>query len=80
MGQARSVSCPAGCMRAGEQQRLGMARLFFHAPRFGVLDECTNAVSVDVEEALYRRAAPSPRLTFRPCTRADSLQCTLCRK
>lgn len=42
---------------AGEQQRLGMARLFFHKPRFGVLDECTNATSVDVEEHLYQYAA-----------------------
>lgn len=42
---------------AGEQQRLGMARLFFHSPRFGVLDECTNATSVDVEELLYQHAA-----------------------
>jgi ABC-type uncharacterized transport system fused permease/ATPase subunit len=41
----------------GEQQRLGMARLFFHRPRFGVLDEATSATSVDVEEALYARAA-----------------------
>jgi ABC-type uncharacterized transport system fused permease/ATPase subunit len=41
----------------GEQQRLGMARLFFHRPRFGVLDEATNATSVDVEEALYAHAA-----------------------
>ncbi|KAL7591277.1 hypothetical protein Lser_V15G31842 [Lactuca serriola] len=40
----------------GEQQRLGMARLFFHKPQFGVLDECTNATSVDVEEHLYRLA------------------------
>ncbi|KAK7318604.1 hypothetical protein RJT34_03307 [Clitoria ternatea] len=37
----------------GEQQRLGMARLFFHKPKFGILDECTNATSVDVEEHLY---------------------------
>ncbi|MED6131506.1 ATP-binding cassette sub- D member 1 [Stylosanthes scabra] len=37
----------------GEQQRLGMARLFFQKPKFGILDECTNATSVDVEEHLY---------------------------
>nr|GLL18862.1 ABC transporter D family member 1 [Ipomoea trifida] len=43
----------------GEQQRLGMARLFFHKPRFGILDECTNATSVDVEEHLYRLAKDS---------------------
>ncbi|CAN1224690.1 ABC transporter D family member 1 [Linum perenne] len=40
----------------GEQQRLGMARLFFHSPEFGILDECTNATSVDVEEQLYKLA------------------------
>ncbi|KAM7262302.1 hypothetical protein ACFE04_021379 [Oxalis oulophora] len=40
----------------GEQQRLGMARLFFHKPKFGILDECTNATSVDVEEQLYSLA------------------------
>ncbi|EDQ89564.1 uncharacterized protein MONBRDRAFT_8117 [Monosiga brevicollis MX1] len=40
----------------GEQQRLGMARLFFHCPTFGVLDQCTDAVSVDVERELYRLA------------------------
>ncbi|XP_039120434.1 ABC transporter D family member 1-like isoform X2 [Dioscorea cayenensis subsp. rotundata] len=40
----------------GEQQRLGMARLFFHHPKFGILDECTNATSIEVEEHLYRLA------------------------
>ena len=33
-----------------------MARLFYHKPRFAVLDQCTDAVSVDVEEALYEQA------------------------
>ncbi|XP_044501207.1 ABC transporter D family member 1-like isoform X2 [Mangifera indica] len=40
----------------GEQQRLGMARLFFHRPKLGILDECTNATSVEIEEQLYRLA------------------------
>lgn len=45
-----SLSEETGCWDAtGEQQRMGMARLFFHRPAFGVLDECTNATSVDVE-------------------------------
>lgn len=41
----------------GEQQRMGMARMFFHKPIFAVLDDCTNAMSVDVEESLYRYAS-----------------------
>lgn len=44
----------ANNLSLGEQQRLGVARLLFHRPRFGVLDECTDAVSQDIEEKMYK--------------------------
>ncbi|ORY46787.1 hypothetical protein BCR33DRAFT_753456 [Rhizoclosmatium globosum] len=37
----------------GEKQRMQLARLFYHSPRFVVLDEATSAVSSDVEALLY---------------------------
>lgn len=42
-----------------------MARLFYHKPQFAILDECTSAVSVDVEGYIYSHCRKvSPFLLF----------------
>ncbi|ONH66344.1 Peroxisomal long-chain fatty acid import protein 1 [Cyberlindnera fabianii] len=40
----------------GVQQRLAMARMYYHKPKFAVLDECTSAVSPQMEQLMYSHA------------------------
>ncbi len=57
-------------MNAGEQQRLGMARLFYHKPRYAILDECTSGVTVDMEQRFCERVKVCARFQMtcsQPC-------------
>lgn len=43
-------------LSGGLQQRVAMARCFYHRPRFAILDECTSSVTLDMERVMYEHA------------------------
>ncbi|KAL6705907.1 ATP-binding cassette long-chain fatty acid transporter pxa1 [Coniothyrium glycines] len=55
----------------GEKQRMGIARLLYHEPRYAFVDEGTSAVSSDVEGLLYERAKATNITLITISTRAS---------
>jgi ATP-binding cassette subfamily D (ALD) long-chain fatty acid import protein len=43
-------------LSGGLQQRVAMARLFYHRPRYAILDECTSSVTLEIERVMYDEA------------------------
>ncbi|KAH0828311.1 hypothetical protein AYO21_07306 [Fonsecaea monophora] len=58
-------------LSGGEKQRMAIARLFYHEPKYAFLDEGTSAVSSDVEGLLYERCKEKGITVITLSTRAS---------
>jgi len=45
----------SSALSTGEKQRLALVRLFYHKPKFVILDECTGSLSTDLETTVYNK-------------------------
>lgn len=62
-------------LSGGERQRVSIARLIYQKPLFAILDECTSAVSIDVEQRIYRYLTEELKCTLLSVThRVKQLQ------
>ena len=58
-------------LSGGEKQRMAMARLMYHEPRYAFIDEGTSAVSSDVEGLLYEHCKEKKITLITISTRAS---------
>ena len=43
-------------LSTGDQQRIAAARLFYHRPKYAILDECTSSLTSAIEQTIYTEA------------------------